>query len=178
MAKAARTTLGKGDANLALQIALGFYVAIGKVGEADGEMDEKEIEASFAVLVGLTKNSKSELLRKAAGLVSTGGRGFVILREADERSDNKILGDLGKQLRKAPIEDRYRFEIAFVVLCHAISKASGGGFLRGSPVSEAEEVEIGNMLALLWGAKLGTPPSSDYILFAKSAEIFCAANGM
>lgn len=172
------TWKGTGEANLALQTALGFYVAVGRVGEADGKLDEKEIEASLAVLLGLTAKSKSDLLRRAADLIATGGRGFVIMRELDERSDDEILKDLGEDMKKASIEDQYRFQIAFVVLCHAVSKATGGGFLKGGPVSADEEVATGNMLALLSGSAIGKPPTAEYILFAKAAEKFCSEQGL
>ena len=177
MAKNPTAASGAANEDLALQIALAFYVGANQVGEADGKMDRMEVEASYAVLIALTKDSKSELLRRAAGIIASGAI-RPLVSSTEFTADDKVLEEVGKKIKLASLSDQYRFLIAFVTLCRAVSKASGGGFLKGGPVSEVEKDVTANMLAALAGSEIGQPLSAEYRLFAKAAEKFCSEQGL
>ena len=173
------TTLGDGDRNVHLQMALGFFITTLRVGMTDGPINSKEIRASLDLFIYLSSTSKSEYIADAARLMTSSTSFVEDMRSFDERSDEEILLDLGKKLKKLPIEDQYRYDFAIELLGTAVGRASGGGFLKGSAYSMAEQIATGEVHALLWGIKppLNSVPAS-YLSFAATATAFVQTSGM
>jgi hypothetical protein len=173
-------TLGPGDRNVHLQMALAMFIATIRVGLADGKIDKKEMEAGLRVTLGLAAKSKSEYVADAAKLLATGTTFVNSMREVDERGDDEILRDLSKRLKTLPEEDQYRFHMAFIILCVGVGRASGGGLLKGPAFSSEEDAATNEMVAVLWGVPkpIKSPLPAKFLAFAREAEGFCELYGI
>jgi hypothetical protein len=161
-------------------MAIAMAIASGKVGQADGHVDNKEVEASMNIYRYLASTSKSRYVVDAASLLVKGTTIVDSMRAFDEREDDEILRDLGKRVKKLPREDNYRFHMAFQLLCVGVGRASGGGFLKGPAFSSDEEAVVGEMHACLWGMTkpLKLPVPQEFIAFVHEAEAFVEIYGL
>ena len=128
---------GKNSVDNTMMYAIGLWITGFKVAAADGDVDREEVATHIGMLRAIATETKSEMLRSAAGLIT---------------SDHKKVGDaymgaeqISALLKSESDADRNRYLYALLAIAGAVGSASGGGWLGGNKFS-ADEAKMGAMI--------------------------------
>jgi hypothetical protein len=111
------------------------------VAAVDGVVDNKEIAAHGEMLRALAMDSKSALVRAAAGEITSDPRVVSNAYVASKLNDAEFLKAIAKLLKRETVMDRNRYLSAIFMIAGAVGQASGGSWLGGEKLS-ADEAKI------------------------------------
>ena len=123
------------------EAAYGLFIMGLEVGQADGELDEKEVRELLDQGAKAAAHSKSKLVREAGRLLVQFDE-FKAYRDKDSRDHASVLRALKKLLDKQPKSDRFRYLAHFCQVGIAVAKASGGGWFSADRVADEEKVAV------------------------------------
>lgn len=124
-----------------MMYAIGLWVTGRMVAAVDGTVDGKEIAAHVEMLRALTMNSKSALVRAAAGQITSDPMAVSKAYLDSKMNDAEFLKAIAKLLKRETVMDRNRYLSAIFMISGAVGQASGGGWLGGDALS-ADEAKI------------------------------------
>ena len=128
----------KKTADTSMMYAIGFWITGRIVAAVDGNVDKKEIAAHGGMIKGLAMESKSALVRTAAGEITSDPLGVSRAYLATNLKDSEILKAIAKHLKRETEADRNRYLFAVFLISGAVGDASGGGWLGGDKLSPDE----------------------------------------
>jgi hypothetical protein len=121
-----------------MMYAIGFWITGRMVAAADGDIDKREIAAHGGMIKALAMESKSALVRTAAGEITSDPMAVSKAYLDSNLDDAEILRTIAKQLKRETETDRNRYLSAVFIISGAVGGASGGGWLGGDKLSPDE----------------------------------------
>lgn len=123
-------------------LQLGVIAMFFGVAAADGNVDEKEIEA-FAKEMIEAPLYKSALAREVFQSIGSELKELLAKYKADPRNQLKHLTDVADALDRAvPAEDRDGFKKALITVALKVAQATGGVLGFGDKISKDEKTAI------------------------------------
>lgn len=136
---------GKNSVDNTMMYAIGLWITGFKVAAADGDVDREEIATHIGMLRAIATETKSEMLRSAAGLITSDHKKVGDAYMGAEQNDLEFLEQISVLLKSESDADRNRYLYALLAIAGAVGSASGGGWLGGNKFS-ADEAKMGAMI--------------------------------
>ena len=136
---------GKNSVDNTMMYAIGLWITGFKVAAADGDVDREEIATHIGMLRAIATETKSEMLRSAAGLITSDHKKVGDAYMGAKQNDLEFLEQISVLLKSESDADRNRYLYALLAIAGAVGSASGGGWLGGNKFS-ADEAKMGAMI--------------------------------
>ena len=136
---------GKKSVDNTMMYAIGLWITGFKVAAADGDVDREEVATHMGILRAIATETKSEMLRSAAGLITSDHEKVGDAYMGAKQNDLEFLQQIAVLLKSESDADRNRYLNALLAIVGAVGSASGGGWFGGNKFS-ADEVKMGVMI--------------------------------
>jgi len=125
-----------------MMYAIGLWLTGLKVAAADGDVDREEIATHVGMLRAIATETKSQMLRSAAGLITSDHEKFGDAYMNAKQKDLEFLEQIAVLLKSESESDRNRYLFALLAIAGAVGNASGGDWL-GCAKFSADEAKMG-----------------------------------
>jgi hypothetical protein len=136
---------GKKTIDDTMMYAIGLWITGFKVAAVDGDVDREEVATHIGMLRAIATETKSGLLRSAAGLITSDHTKVGDAYMGAKQNDLEFLEQISSLLKSESDADRNRYLYALLAIAGAVGSASGGGWLGGNKFS-ADEARMGAMI--------------------------------